>query len=50
MDYFSKNKRLFVIELMHIFKVGLSLLKDTWRLYKRLEQIKRKEGSKVEPQ
>jgi glycosyltransferase involved in cell wall biosynthesis len=40
MDYFSKNPRPFVLELVHVFKVGLSLLKDTLKLYLRIREIR----------
>ena len=40
LDYFGKNKRFIALELMHVFKVGLSLLKDTFALYRRLRYLK----------
>lgn len=41
MDYFSKNQRPFPIELIHVFKVGVSLLKDTFKLNARIREIRR---------
>jgi hypothetical protein len=43
MDYFSKNTRALSLEFLHIFKIGWSLLKDTWELYKKIEALKQKE-------
>lgn len=40
MEYFSKNRRAFPLELIHIFKVGSSLMKDTLSLYFRIRGIK----------
>ncbi len=41
LDYFYKNKRFFIFELMHVFRIGLSLVKDTLSLYFRLKKIKK---------
>lgn len=41
LDYFSKNHRLFVFELFHIFKVGLSLSADTYRLHRRIVHLRK---------
>jgi dolichol-phosphate mannosyltransferase len=40
MDYFLKNRRALPFELTHIFRVGLSLLKDTFRLYWRMRRLR----------
>lgn len=40
MDYFSKNPRPLPLELIHVFKVGLSLMKDTMALYFRIREIR----------
>ena len=42
LDYFSKNVRSPVLELAHIAKVGLTILKDTLQLYRRLQSLDRK--------
>lgn len=39
LDYFNHNRRSFVRECLHIFRVGISILKDTWRIYKRLKDV-----------
>lgn len=39
LDYFNHNRRSFVREYLHIFRVGLSILKDTWRIYQRLKDV-----------
>ena len=39
LDYFGHNRRSFFREYAHIFRVGLSILKDTWRIYQRLKSI-----------
>ncbi len=41
MNYFAKNKRSVWFELWHVFKVGLSLLKDTIKLYLRLRHMEK---------
>lgn len=45
MDYFGKNDRLFLRELLHVARVSFSLLKDTLRLYFRLRRIRKSEPS-----
>lgn len=40
MDYFDKNRRNFGFEIWHVSKVGISLLKDTWKLYRRIQRLK----------
>jgi glycosyltransferase involved in cell wall biosynthesis len=40
MDYFAKNRRSLRFELWHVFRVGLSLMNDTWKLYKRIQKLK----------
>lgn len=40
MEYFAKNKRPLPLELWHVFRVGLSLLKDTVRLYRRIRRLR----------
>ncbi len=40
MDYFAKNRRSLRFELWHVFRVGSSLLVDTWNLYKRIQKLK----------
>lgn len=44
MDYFSKNQRALPLELMHVFKVGLSLMKDTIALYFRIREIRKQQA------
>jgi glycosyltransferase involved in cell wall biosynthesis len=46
MDYFSKNRRTLKWELWHVFKVGVSLLKDTFRLYRRIQTLKQNSTKK----
>lgn len=41
LDYFGRSERPFVTDLFHVFKVGFSLIKDTWQLYRRLRTMKR---------
>lgn len=41
LDYFSNNNRAVVKDITHVFRVGLSLLADTWRLYRRLKSIEK---------
>lgn len=43
MDYFLKNKRPLPVELLHVFRVGMSLLKDTLKLYLRIRHMTKKE-------
>lgn len=40
LDYFSGSRRLAVADLWHVLHVGLSLLKDTLKLYFRLKHLK----------
>ncbi len=39
MDYFGRNQRMLPRELLHVFRVGYSLLKDTLHLYLRLRKL-----------
>ena len=39
LDYFNHNKRSTFAELLHVTKVGLWILRDTWRIYSRLRAI-----------
>lgn len=39
LDYFRRNSRSFLREYLHIAKVGLSVLKDTWRLYRKVQSL-----------
>lgn len=41
LDYFSRNTRALPLEMVHVFKVGLSLMKDTMALYFRIQEIRR---------
>lgn len=41
MDYFNKNKRFIVAELLHVFHIGLSLVGDTFKLSRYLRMLKR---------
>lgn len=41
LDYFSKNDRTTVGDLLHVLRVGVSLLKDTYRLYRRIRALRR---------
>lgn len=41
LDYFERNKRFITVELMHVLRVGWSLLKDTWKVYRRIRHIRR---------
>jgi len=39
MDYFLRHRRAWPVEFAHIFKVGLSLLGDTFKLYRRTRRL-----------
>ncbi len=39
MNYFSKNSRAIPVEIWHVLRVGLSLVNDTLRLYRRLKRL-----------
>lgn len=41
MDYFSRQNRNPFTDIPHVLRVGLSLLVDTWRLYMRLQHVRR---------
>jgi glycosyltransferase involved in cell wall biosynthesis len=41
MDYFMKNDRGSGRELFHVWKIGFSLLRDTFRLYRRIQKLRR---------
>jgi glycosyltransferase involved in cell wall biosynthesis len=41
MDYFLKNQRALPLEVIHVFRIGLTLVGDTFRLYGRMREIKR---------
>jgi glycosyltransferase involved in cell wall biosynthesis len=43
MDYFLKNRRFIGRELLHIVRVGVSLLRDTFQLYRRLQKLKKRQ-------
>ena len=43
LDYFGSRERAVVHDLLHVLRVGASLLADTWRLYRRLRKIERPE-------
>lgn len=42
MDYFLRHRRALPIELLHIFKVGISLLGDTFKLYCRTRRLEKR--------
>lgn len=42
MDYFLRHRRALPVEFIHIFKVGISLLSDTFRLYRRVKSLERR--------
>jgi glycosyltransferase involved in cell wall biosynthesis len=46
MDYFQAKPRFVGTDLFHVFRVGLSLLRDTFRLYWRLRKV----DAKLRPQ
>ncbi len=39
LDYFHSNSRPFFVEMIHIFRVGVSVILDTLRLYLRLKRL-----------
>jgi glycosyltransferase involved in cell wall biosynthesis len=39
-DYFEKNKKSIFRECVHVLRVGFSLMRDTLRLYRRLQALK----------
>jgi dolichol-phosphate mannosyltransferase len=41
LDYFNRNRRSMPKDMTHVFRVGMSLLADTWRLHRRLRRIRR---------
>jgi len=40
LDYFVGNRRPLIPELFHIFRVGMDILGDTWRLYWRVRSLR----------
>lgn len=50
MDYFVANERGVAREFLHVFKVGFSLLKDTWQLYLRIRAIRESNPIQVDDQ
>lgn len=42
LDYFGRNQRFIVSDLLHVLRVGMSLMKDTLKLYLRLRKIPKK--------
>lgn len=53
LDYFNQSRRSTVSEWMHVGRVAFSILRDTWRIYRRLKDIptaeaKRNSKSKVD--
>ena len=49
LDYFGNKDRLVTTDILHVVRVGFSLLKDTFQLYKRLRQIPRTASTRAEP-
>lgn len=47
LDYFGGSDRPVVRDLLHVLRVGLSLLGDTWKLYRRLRKISKVESGMV---
>lgn len=43
MDYFLRGRRNLPLEYAHVFRVGLSLLRDTFRLHARLRRLRKGE-------
>jgi len=41
MDYFDRNSRFVVAEMLHVFKVGFTLIVDTLRLYRRMGRLRK---------
>ena len=41
LDYFAKNHRSIFSEMWHVFRVGMSLLFDTYRLHRRIRILRR---------
>lgn len=39
MNYFAKNRRATPFEILHVIRVGMSLVKDTFELYRRLKHM-----------
>ncbi len=48
LDYFNKNERFIAFEMVHVLRVGLSLLSDTLALYSRLKKISFLKTSKAD--
>lgn len=41
LDYFSKNRRNIVLELFHVFRIGMSLVRETFQLYGRIRRVRK---------
>ena len=50
LDYFYNNSRFVATELMHVFKVGYSLLRDTLLLYARIRKLRSMEAVASTPE
>ncbi len=46
LDYFNRGQRYIAADLLHVFRVGLALAKDTWKLYWRLRRIEKSQPKK----
>lgn len=49
LDYFSRNQRFIATDLAHVLRVGLSLIRDTFKLARRLRQLEREGVVKTDP-
>ena len=45
LDYFLKNRRFIVRELLHVLRVGLSLVRDAFHLHRRLQKLKKNQST-----
>ena len=41
LDYFGRQNRFVITDLAHVVRVGISLLSDTYRLYRRVRRLRR---------
>jgi len=49
LDYFGRSERYVVTDLAHVLRVGLSLVKDTFKLALRLRQLEKEGVVKADP-
>lgn len=50
LNYFERNRRFILSELWHVGRVGLSLMIDTYKVYRRVASVRRLEQQKAKSQ